>query len=450
MNWDQLELSQQISQKPFRDFDLFSYGADLLHQPGSLALIDDSGNYIFATSPLLAFEVTRSGWNVKTEKFQWQNSQNIASDYNDALSWLERQTSDGRLYGGLAYEAYHLFEKLPASQLEDGYELPLMLFSLYQEVHFVQIKEKIITKTISQLNWNNKELAPFALSYQASGFKDHPWQELTSTDHGPSQMWLNRQSYLHKVEQVQQAILHGEIYQGNFTHLFRKSKTMNSWKQFCQLFSANPAGYYMFWNLGDVEICCTSPELFVQLKEGTLTTQPIKGTLSRKFQTSQVLMKSEKDAAELSMIVDLFRNDLNRICDPNSVKVTAHKSVITLKNVYHMYSEIVGKLHKDTTSWEILAALFPSGSITGCPKIRAIEILQDLEEVQRSFYTGSLGWVSKTSVNLNVAIRTLFFVKNWVYFHVGGGIVFDSEPDKELQETFDKALPFFKMNETWN
>jgi para-aminobenzoate synthetase component 1 len=267
-------------------------------------------------------------------------------------------------------------------------------------------------------------------------FEDFPATDVESL--------LSKRDYIKRVNDVKSAIIEGEIYQASFTHVFRKKNITDSWLHFCEQFSVNPSNYYVYWNLGGIQICCTSPELFLKLDRGELVARPIKGTLRRVGHHSNELVSSSKNAAELSMIVDLFRNDFNRVCLSGSVEVRSHKEILELQNVFHMFSEIRGLVDPSISTIEIIEAIFPSGSISGCPKIRAFEVLQELEVCRRSFYTGSIGWISKDQINLNVGIRTLFFLKDWIHFHVGGGIVFDSTGEEEYQETLYKAQPFFQ------
>jgi len=178
----------------------------------------------------------------------------------------------------------------------------------------------------------------------------------------------------------------------------------------------------------------------------TVETRPIKGTIARGKTKEQdrenglCLTRSTKDDAELTMIVDLMRNDLSRVTKHGSVIVKDHKRLEPYENVFHLVSIVEGELEDGKTSVDLLKATFPGGSITGCPKIRSMEVIDELESVKRHIYTGSIGYISfHDTMDLSIAIRTATIVNNTVFFSVGGGIVYDSDPQKEYQETLDKG-----------
>lgn len=160
------------------------------------------------------------------------------------------------------------------------------------------------------------------------------------------------------------------------------------------------------------------------------------------------LMEDPKDGAELSMIVDLMRNDLGKVCEPGSVDVAEHKTLETYQNVFHLVSKVTGVLKPDITVSDIIRATFPGGSVTGCPKIRAMEIIDELEPHVRHAYTGAIGYIGfHNNMDLNVAIRTAICSENNIHFGSGGGIVYDSRPEDEYQETLHKAGSFFEVME---
>ncbi|MBU2429737.1 MAG: bifunctional anthranilate synthase component I family protein/aminotransferase class IV, partial [Proteobacteria bacterium] len=193
-------------------------------------------------------------------------------------------------------------------------------------------------------------------------------------------------------------------------------------------------------------IVSTSPERFLKRSGRFVETRPIKGTIARGAtqvqdeENSRMLAQSLKDDAELTMIVDLMRNDLSRVTESGSVVVSEHKCIEPYENVFHLVSVVQGILEPDKTSVDLLKATFPGGSITGCPKIRAMEIIDELEPVKRHVYTGSIGYISfHDTLDLSIAIRTATIAGDHIMFSVGGGIVYDSDPEKEYQETLDKG-----------
>ena len=212
------------------------------------------------------------------------------------------------------------------------------------------------------------------------------------------------------------------------------------------MYAANPAPFFAYINAGDHQIVSTSPERFMELRNGSVETRPIKGTRPRGKTLAEdealrtELQESTKEDAELSMIVDLLRNDIGKVCRPGSVRVVEHKRLEAYQNVYHLVSIVKGELDPGTDAVALLRATFPGGSITGCPKIRAMEIIDELEPVRRHIYTGSIGYIGfDGTMDLSIAIRTATFTHGKAVFSVGGGIVFDSDPAIEYEETLHKG-----------
>jgi para-aminobenzoate synthetase component 1 len=229
---------------------------------------------------------------------------------------------------------------------------------------------------------------------------------------------------------------------------------MTAGEMYLRLRERNPAPYAAFLNLGDSQIVSTSPECFLTYDpiSRLLETRPIKGTRPRGStpnedeRLARELAASEKDRAENVMIVDLERNDLGRVCEFGSVEAPELFTIESHPTVHHLVSTVRGRLRGDLGAVDLLTACFPGGSITGAPKIRAIEIIHELEPVRRGVYTGSIGYVGfDGSVNLNIAIRTAVVKDGMCRFHVGGGIVADSDPEMEYQETLDKARALLEV-----
>jgi para-aminobenzoate synthetase component 1 len=271
---------------------------------------------------------------------------------------------------------------------------------------------------------------------------------------GPLQSNFTHDDYLAAVSKVREYIRRGDVYQVNLSQRFQfpmKGTPFRLWKS---LFNINPAPFYAYINARDHHILSTSMERFLFRKGRSIETRPIKGT-RRRGHTEQEdealvadLLSSPKDDAELSMIVDLMRNDLGRICSPGTVRVLEHKRLETYRNVHHLISIVTGALRPGTTPSEIIRAAFPGGSITGCPKIRSMEIIDELEPNVRHVYTGAIGYIGwHDNLDLNVAIRTAVIKDETCYFSVGGGIVFDSVEEDEYQETLHKGRTLFELIE---
>jgi len=257
---------------------------------------------------------------------------------------------------------------------------------------------------------------------------------------------FEKSEYLVAVKKIIQYLTAGDIYQANLSQRFETGFSGNAYALFLALFQRNPAPFFSFIQAGDHQIVSTSPERFVRQMGRQVETRPIKGTITRgatseeDAKNGEMLSASTKDDAELTMIVDLMRNDLSKVTTHGSVKVVEHKRLEPYDNVFHLVSVVQGTLCPSSTGMDLLKACFPGGSITGCPKIRAMEIIDELEPVKRHVYTGSIGYISfHDTMDLSIAIRTATIRENRIFFSVGGGIVYDSDPEKEFQETLDKG-----------
>jgi len=262
---------------------------------------------------------------------------------------------------------------------------------------------------------------------------------------------LKKSSYLSAIEKIKKHIAAGDIYQANMSQRFTTELKKDPYELYMKLRSINPAPFASFLNLGDLVIASASPERFLRISGRDVATRPIKGTRPRGGDAlkdrhfKKELLSSEKDRAELVMIVDLERNDLGRVCDYGSVRVEKLIALEKYATVFHLVSTIRGRLHKNKDHIDCIKSCFPGGSITGAPKIRAIEILEELEPTKRGIYTGSIGYLGfNQETDLNIVIRTMVIRNNKVHFQVGGGIVADSVPENEYQETLDKAEAIIK------
>lgn len=252
--------------------------------------------------------------------------------------------------------------------------------------------------------------------------------------------------YRAMVEKAQAYIRAGEIYQVNLSQRLRARTEARPLDVYLRLRDFNPEPFCAYLDFGEVSVACASPELFLRLRDGEVITRPIKGTRPRSADAgADLLLKEElrrdpKEKAELLMIVDLERNDLGRVCRPGTIEVVDLYRVESHPRVHHLVSTIRGRLRPGVGPVELLRAAFPGGSITGAPKLRAMEIIAELERGRRGLYTGALGYVSLTGgMELNIVIRTLVFRDGWAYLGVGGGITADSEPGAEYRETLHKA-----------
>ncbi len=268
---------------------------------------------------------------------------------------------------------------------------------------------------------------------------------------------IKKENYLKNLLKIKTYIHDGEIYQANFTHRFACNMAVDAGDFYFILRKTNPAPFSAFLNFPECAVASTSPERFILLKNRYIETRPIKGTRQRgKNRLEDAFFRKElknsiKDRAELNMIVDLERNDLGKFCDYGSIRVKNHAVIEKYARVFHLVSTVTGKIKKGTTFTKILKSVFPGGSITGAPKIRAMQIIDEVEKNARSIYTGSIGYISVDGMtDLNICIRTFIIKGNQFYYNTGGGIVEDSVPEDEYIETLHKgkalkeALKFFE------
>jgi len=261
---------------------------------------------------------------------------------------------------------------------------------------------------------------------------------------------LTRAEFLAAVARAQRYIRAGDIYQVNLSQRLTAPCPCSGWELFERLLSVSPAPFAAYLDCGDFQIASSSPEQFLRLSESHVTTRPIKGTrprssdATRDAQLAYELQTSPKELAELVMITDLLRNDLGRVCEFGSVQVPELAKLERFPQVQHLVSTIEGRLRRDVTHFATLASCFPGGSITGAPKFRAMEIIDELEPLARGPYCGCHGYLGfNRESQLSISIRTAIRRADTAYFHVGAGIVADSVPEAEYEETLAKAGGFF-------
>jgi len=255
--------------------------------------------------------------------------------------------------------------------------------------------------------------------------------------------------YIDAVKRVREYILAGDIFQTNLSQRFEAPLNESPWQLYLRMRVRNAAPFAAFFETPEAVVISASPERFLRVDDaGHVETRPIKGTMPRGFgpehdgALGQALSESAKDRAENLMIVDLMRNDLSRVCSPGTVRVPELFTLEHYATVHHLVSTVVGQLAPGLDAFDLLRAAFPGGSITGAPKVRAMEIIAELEPSQRSVYCGSLGYCSVTgALDTSIAIRTVIAPtgRGRVYFSAGGGIVADSDPEQEYRETLHKA-----------
>ncbi|CZQ93313.1 aminodeoxychorismate synthase component I [Trichococcus ilyis] len=354
----------------------------------------------------------------------------------------------GGAVGYFGYELRHQVERLPKEAVDDVH-IPDSFFGIYDGAIVVDhLLGKVYLASPGFFGDPEKWVAETEKVIMAAGGTHFPVQALGSATETKPKLTANmtKSYYLEAIARIKDYIRSGDIYQVNMTQRFQCRTEASPYELYTRLRSINPAPFAAYLDFGMGQLLSSSPERFLQIRNGKVQTRPIKGTRPRgateqeDSANRQELLESEKDRAELLMIVDLMRNDLGRVCKTGSVKVTEMYHIEDYSTVFQLVSTIEGELEEDIHALDCIKAAFPGGSITGAPKIRAMEVIDELEPTQRNAYTGSIGYVGfNGDADLNIVIRTILLKDETAYFQVGGGIVWDSDAEMEYEETLVKA-----------
>lgn len=385
---------------------------------------------------------------------------------------MERRPNLPPFWGGavgfFSYDLIRRFEGLP-SLAADDLALPDLQFGFYElvtvvdhqtgQIHIMfcppmsrflgEPREKLYREGLDRLAECEARLTGPAIEDQECLSRDLPGFRAGQT----------RGAYLERIRRCQDYIAAGDIYQANLSHRFTLDLSNQlsgtdrlAYEQalYRRLRAVNPSPFSGLLHFDNVSIISCSPERLVRLADRKVTTRPIAGTRPRGSDAADdlrlvdELLVSEKERAEHLMLVDLERNDMGRVCEFGSVRVDEFMVIEQYSHVSHIVSNINGILRQDATAFDLIKAMFPGGTITGVPKIRCMELIEELEPVRRGLYTGSFGYLGwNGDLDLNIIIRTLVFHGKMGYLQVGGGIVADSDPAREYEETLHKAQAFF-------
>jgi len=372
----------------------------------------------------------------------------------------------GGAVGYFSYDLCHFIEHLPSTAIDD-LKLPESYFAFYDTVvafdhlegraylvatGFPETEEK---QRLSRARMRLEAIKAWLYATSPSQETSLPRRErLGEGEFQPIQE--NRkvllksnftpEEYIKAVDRVREYIAAGDVFQVNLSQRFEADLKITPYELYKRLRMVNPAPFASYLNFQGVTIVSASPERFLKVHGDLVETRPIKGTRPRGREPvederlAQELTHSTKDRAENVMIVDLERNDLGRVCRYGTVKVTELAILETFPTIFHLTSTVVGRLRRGKSNIDLLKATFPGGSITGAPKVRAMEIIDELEPTKRSVYTGSIGYISfNEDMDINIVIRTFLIKEGKAYFQVGGGIIYDSDSEAEYMETLDKA-----------
>jgi para-aminobenzoate synthetase component 1 len=375
----------------------------------------------------------------------------------------------GGAVGYFSYDLVREFETLP-STAKDDLLLPDLQFGLYDIItavdHYTDRLQIIYCPPMERFLGEPREklyregLERLAEWQATLSGRPAPLKKFLSLDQMAFHLNQTRDAYLDRVLRCQEYIAAGDIYQANLSHRFTlqppsayhdgTDRQRYEQELYQRLQAVNPSPFSGLIHFDDVTLISSSPERLVRLHDRQADTRPIAGTRPRGFDACDdqrligELLASEKERAEHLMLVDLERNDLGRVCRFGSVHVDKYMAIEQYSHVNHIVSHISGVLKSDATPFDLIRALFPGGTITGVPKIRCMEIIEELEPVRRGPYTGSFGYISwNGDLDLNIVIRTLVWCAGKGYLQVGAGIVADSNSAKEYEETLQKAQAFF-------
>lgn len=386
----------------------------------------------------------------------------------DCMDWLKQYLADHQeknptslpfVSGGIGYLTYDYgkrFMGLPHVH-EKNMDMPDCCFVFYRLYLIEEVQTGKITiaaRDEEAVEWIQKK------EWETDGWKkgtlqksaEHQKEDAAAKEIGNENTVnvvssdFTEEDYKVAIQKMVDYIVAGDIYITNMTRQIEIRSQADPYEIFRLLRQNNPSPFGGYFHYEDVEIISASPERFFEIREGVIRTRPIKGTRKRgktpqeDEQLRLELQNSEKDKSELLMIVDLERNDLSRVCEPNSVKVEELFVTEAYATVFHLVSTICGKLQKDKNVVDVLQAMFPGGSITGAPKYRSMEIIDELEHSRRMLYTGSMGYIGfDGNCDFNIVIRTMVYQNGCYHIGAGGGITCESDPDFEYEETCQKA-----------
>ncbi|MGM0540376.1 MAG: aminodeoxychorismate synthase component I [Thermodesulfobacteriota bacterium] len=452
--------TEELSSSP----DLFALARARSHEPGCVFLasggdVDSARHHILALRPWFVLESKDSTWTCRQGGRMISGSDSPLSVLRSVLeaNALPAQPDQGParagLFGYFSYELSRHIESLPCTSLDDT-GLP----DMYLTAPSILVTQEIQSgRTWLHLPMWDHTKAPglherLSLCYGWIHDSQLPMPDNRTCQAGMPRSSLTQSQYLRAVDAILEYIRAGHVYQVNLSQRLVHTFQGSAFDLFFDLFIRNPAPFYAYVQAGGHQVVSTSPERFLKVHNSRVETRPIKGTRPRGTTPDQdqalarELQESPKDGAELAMIVDLMRNDLGRVCSPGSVQVAEHKRLEAYDNVLHLVSIVHGCLEPEHDLVDVIQATFPGGSITGCPKIRAMEIIDQLEPFQRHAYTGSIGYLGfEGHMDLSIAIRTAVITAGRLVYSVGGGVVIDSDPQEEYQETWHKGRTFAQV-----
>lgn len=428
----------------FKD-EPYSFFLDSGRDPDSL------GRYSFiGGNPFLVFASKADAITVKTKT---ETKTYTGQPFDELQKLLKQYQMDyqsqfpflGGAVGYFSYDLCHHLEEFPRSAVDDV-NVPDCFMGFYDGIVIVDHKENKTYVAALGINENEADIVNRLTEKFVGDPKVKIRSDFKINENVEFRGNFTKPEYMKALDAVHEYILAGDIYQTNLTQRFNADLQISPLELYSELRKINPAPFASYIDFGEGQIVSSSPERFILVQGRNIETRPIKGTMPRgktpeeDAANRETLVNSEKDKAELLMIVDLERNDLGKIAKTGTVKVPELFKLETYQTVFHLVSTVTAELKDGLDAIDCVKATFPGGSITGAPKIRAMEIIDELEPTQRNIYTGSIGYIGfNGDLDLNIVIRTIVCKDGKGYFQVGGGIVWDSDNESEYQETFDKG-----------
>jgi para-aminobenzoate synthetase component 1 len=384
------------------------------------------------------FEIETEGGIEKQEGPFWSYLNSIHNATNfESLSFPAKMCGG---IGYLSYEGSHTIEEI-ASLTRESYTMPIMELVFFN--HYIFFDHPRGKAYYIEMNYEEPSQIKKWIPADCSGVS------VTGIE-----AECTEKEYMKKVSRIIEYILEGDVYEVCLTQQFSADFRGNPYDLFRLVFRENPAPFSAYLNCRDISIVCNSPELFIRCFDRRVETRPIKGTAPRgktekeDKRNRDSLLSSEKDQAELYMIIDLLRNDIGKVCKTGSVKVADAKRIEAYESVYQLIGVVEGELDQGKTYIDLLKATFPGGSITGCPKIRSMEIIEELETYKRNIYTGTLFIFNREYFISNIVIRTAVVQGDRVFLNSGGAVTLDSDPRSEHQEIMHKMRNFMRVMES--
>lgn len=423
----------------------------------SSAKHEESGRYSFiAVNPVAELMGDKGGYTFTKDGESEKASENVLTKLKQVMPFHEDQypfAFFGGAIGFFGYETAFYAEKI-GEFLQDDLEMPDVHVFFYDTfVVFDHVKQDV---TLAAIDLFDEERSLDAMEVVISKMEEQLYAGKTFDAMSLGELnfkpMIEKEDFVAMVDRAKQYIRKGDIFQIVLSQRFTSPFTGNPFDLYRQLRTSNPSPYMFYMDFGTYIILGTSPESLVKVKERMVTTNPIAGTKPRGKTVEQDkaiaegLLNDEKEIAEHRMLVDLGRNDLGRIAKVGTVKLVKYMNIERYKHVMHIVSEVIGELRDDVHVLDVLRACLPAGTVSGAPKIRAMQLINELEPVKRGVYAGAVGYISTTGdMDLALAIRTMVIKDHRAHVQAGAGIVYDSVPWSEYEETLNKARALLEV-----